>query len=191
MLLDPMESPYRVLGVRDGAPQEEVRSAYLQLVKRYHPDRYMDAELKEKANQRLIAINEAYDAISRHAETGSSVRQERSTSSSYRSSYSGQDAADLHRARSFLSQNNLQAARNSLFQMGVRNAEWYYLCGIVCLREGQPDKAADYLERASSMEPDNMEYRRASMAVRNNRNNFKKAPQKPRKKSFFSRLFKR
>lgn len=193
-----MENPYRVLGIRDGAPQEEVRAAYLQLVKRYHPDRYMDVEMKEKANKRLIAINEAYDAISRHAETGSSVRQEKPVRSSYQGSYSGQDAADFARTRSFLSQNNLQAARNSLFQIGARNAEWYYLCGIVYLREGQPDTAADYLARANRMEPENAEYRRASEAIQAKETNsaYMRArkhtrAKKKKHKGFFSRLFRR
>jgi len=183
-----MESPYTVLGIPDGAPQEEVRSAYLKLVKRYHPDRYMDADLKEKANQRLIAINEAYDAITRYAQTGSSVRKEEIRKESYRSSYSGQDAADLARARSFLSRNNLDAAKNSLYQMGVRNAEWYYLYGIVCLREGNPLRASEYLDRARSMEPENPEFQKASMAVRNRLANEKKQGRK-KKKGFFQRLF--
>ena len=33
-----MTNPYKVLGVNEGATNEEIRAAYLSLVKKYHPD---------------------------------------------------------------------------------------------------------------------------------------------------------
>ena len=56
-----MNNPYKVLGVNEGASQEEIRSAYLKLVKKYHPDKYTDSDLKELANEKLVEVNEAYD----------------------------------------------------------------------------------------------------------------------------------
>ena len=55
--------PYKVLGVSENATPEEIRAAYLALVKKYHPDRYKDNPLKELANEKLKEINEAYDII--------------------------------------------------------------------------------------------------------------------------------
>ena len=40
-LEEKMNNPYKVLGVNEGASQEEIRSAYLKLVKKYHPDKYL------------------------------------------------------------------------------------------------------------------------------------------------------
>ena len=54
-----MNNPYKVLGVNEGASQEEIRSAYLKLVKKYHPDKYTDSDLKELANEKLVEVNEA------------------------------------------------------------------------------------------------------------------------------------
>ncbi len=34
-----MTNPYKVLGVNEGASNEEIRAAYLSLVKKYHPDK--------------------------------------------------------------------------------------------------------------------------------------------------------
>ena len=49
-----MINPYKVLGVNEGASQEEIRAAYLKLVKKYHPDKYIDSDLKELANEKLV-----------------------------------------------------------------------------------------------------------------------------------------
>ena len=55
--------PYKVLGVSETASDEEVRSAYLKLVKQYHPDKYVNNPLADLATEKLKEINEAYDTI--------------------------------------------------------------------------------------------------------------------------------
>lgn len=60
-----MNNPYKVLGVNEGASQEEIRSAYLKLVKKYHPDKYTDSDLKELANEKLVEVNEAYEMLTK------------------------------------------------------------------------------------------------------------------------------
>jgi outer membrane protein assembly factor BamE (lipoprotein component of BamABCDE complex) len=51
-----------VLGVGPGATPGEIRSAYLDLVKVWHPDRFThDFKLRQKAQEKLKDINEAFD----------------------------------------------------------------------------------------------------------------------------------
>lgn len=54
-----------VLGLQGNVTQGEVRRAYLDLVKVWHPDRFAgDARLQAKAQAQLKAINAAYDLLS-------------------------------------------------------------------------------------------------------------------------------
>ena len=75
-------NPYEVLGVSESATDKEIRAAYLELVKKYHPDRYTDSPLHDLADEKMKEINEAYDTITK-------MRKEGSYSSGSSGSYSG------------------------------------------------------------------------------------------------------
>jgi hypothetical protein len=60
------EDPYMVLGVRIGASQYEIKAAYRELVKKYHPDRIpFDTSAAERAEmeEMMKKINEAYKVL--------------------------------------------------------------------------------------------------------------------------------
>ena len=72
-------NPYKVLGVSENASQEEIRTAYLELVKKYHPDKYTDNPLKELAGEKLKEINQAYELLTKKQTTTSSAGTSRTT----------------------------------------------------------------------------------------------------------------
>ena len=52
---------YEVLGVSKSASQEEIKKAYRELARKWHPDRNPD---DEQAEERFKEIQQAYDALS-------------------------------------------------------------------------------------------------------------------------------
>lgn len=163
-----MIDPYKVLGISSNSTQEEIRTAYLALVKKYHPDKYTDPDMKELANEKLKEINEAYDKLTKNpGRTASgSYNGQYSGAGGHGGSYSGPEAELFIRARSLINANNLDAAKTVLDAIQTRNAEWYYLYGIIYLRQGWYDKAREYLGRAYRMEPGNSEYAQAYNTLR-------------------------
>jgi molecular chaperone DnaJ len=168
-------NPYKVLGVSENASQEEIRTAYLELVKKYHPDKYSDNPLKELAGEKLKEINQAYEMLTkRQANGGTAYGPNYGAYGSYGggsyggtggTAYSGPFATEFARARSYINQNNLNAAREILDGVSVHNAAWNYLYGVIYLCQGWYEKAFACISRAYEAEPDNPEYRNAYVSL--------------------------
>lgn len=55
---------YEILELKPDASQEEIKQAYRDLVKVWHPDRFShDPRLQQKAQEKLKEINEAYEQL--------------------------------------------------------------------------------------------------------------------------------
>ena len=59
--------PYTVLGVERSAGQPDIRQAYLQMVRKYHPDRFatfeLPKEMTEYAAAMLVRVNLAHEHL--------------------------------------------------------------------------------------------------------------------------------
>ena len=70
-----MNDPYVTLGVPRTATKEEVKKAYRELARKYHPDNYVNNPLADLAQEKMKEINEAYDAIEKEMANGGSAYQ--------------------------------------------------------------------------------------------------------------------
>ena len=55
-----MNDPYQILNIPPTATDEEVKRAYRDLARKYHPDNYHDNPLADLAQEKMKEINEAY-----------------------------------------------------------------------------------------------------------------------------------
>lgn len=149
-----MKDPYSVLGVDKSATDEQIKNAYRELARKYHPDNYTDNPLSDLAGEKMKEINEAYDAIMNSRRGGS-----KSTGSSYQSSGS----TSFPEVRSLINQGRLEQAQEVLDGVPPqsRDAEWYFLNGTVLYRRGWFDQAYTSFATACRMDPANPEYRNA------------------------------
>lgn len=156
-----MKNPYEVLGLKQGASQEEIKKAYRELVKKYHPDRHTNNELKDLAQEKMREINEAYDTLTKNPSYSSSSAGGYSSSSSSSSNSSSSNSYIFQRVRQLINANNLQAAEAELSKISIKNAEWFYLRGVINMKKGWYSQAYDDISTASNMEPSSAEYRAA------------------------------
>lgn len=155
-----MKDPYEVLGVSRGASDEEIKKAYRELVRKYHPDNYANNPLADLAQEKMKEINEAYDAITKAGAGGQSYQSSYSSSSSYTGS-----TAQFAAIRTAINAGNLAFAEQQLMAVANRTAEWYFLMGSVYYRKGWMDEARRNYQTACSMEPGNLEFRQALSRV--------------------------
>ena len=150
-----MKDPYAVLGIDRNASDEEVKNAYRELARKYHPDRYSDNPLSDLAQEKMQEINQAYDEIMnsrrRHHRSGNAGENYNNPNSNF---------ADI---RSYITSGRIEEAQELLdgIPMERRDAEWYFLNGTVAYRRGHFDKAYTSYATATRMDPANPEYREA------------------------------
>lgn len=156
-----MNDPYSVLGVSPSASDDEVKKAYRELARKYHPDNYHDNPLADLASEKMKEINEAYDIITKSREQGGAY-QSQSRPNGYRQSYSGANYNSAYaQIRNLINANNLAQAETMLNNISSHDAEWHYLMGSVYWRKGWMDEAGRYFRTAATMDPTNIEYRNA------------------------------
>lgn len=147
-----MKDPYEVIGVRQGANKEEIKKAYREQAKKYHPDQYNNNPLKDLAEEKMRELNEAYDYLMSNSETSYTANNEYSSSDS---NYS------FNSIRINIQNGNIRAAEDALNNISSRNAEWNFLMGMVYLKKGWYNDADNCLQAACRLDPSNREYREA------------------------------
>ena len=158
-----MNDPYQTLGVSENASDEEIKKAYRDLARKYHPDNYHDNPLADLAQEKMKEINAAYEEINRRRSGGN-----RTSGSSYGGyqqqygQYQGRSSSSvLQQVRIAIQSGDLSRAEALLANYSDHNAEWNFLRGAVCYRRGWMDEAKRYYQTACQMDPGNPEYRQA------------------------------
>ena len=165
-----MNDPYKTLGVSPSASDEEIKTAYRNLARKYHPDVYAGTQMEDLASEKMKEINEAYDAIL-------NMRKNPGSNGTYSNSYGQGRQSYGNPYQQYYQQTNSQFADIRRLIMtgkiieaeevldGVpsdrRDAEWHFLKGSIFYKRGWLDEAFRHFQTAVTMNPGNMEYRSA------------------------------
>ena len=158
-----MTDPYEILGITKGATEDEINTAYRNLVKKYHPDKYVGNPLADLAAEKIREINAAYDSVMNDLKNSKSQNTSGTYNYSNASSYNsaGQNSFDFNEIRRLINEGKINEAQNLLNRSPIRDAEWHFLMGMVLKNKGWYDMAYQHLNRASQLDPSNAEYRQA------------------------------
>ena len=153
-----MTDPYVILGISRDATDEEIKTAYRNMARKYHPDNFSDDNpLKELAKEKMQAVNSAYDEIQRQRAEKSENKQE--------GAYS--EALGIYREiRIKINNGAFREAEKMLLSVSEydRVADWHFLYAICLKHRGRPLDAMRELEIACNMDPYNREYQQAKEA---------------------------
>lgn len=150
-----MADPYKVLQVSPAASDEEIKAAYYELVRKYHPDNYNGNPLSDLATEKMQEINEAYDRIVA-ARRSANGRQNGGCNA-------GQGTSQYADIRRLITSRRITEAEELLDGVpeSRRDAEWYFLKGTVQQFRGWLDDAYRNYAAACNMDPQNAEYKNA------------------------------
>jgi len=168
-----MNDPYKILGISSNASDEEVKKAYRELARKYHPDNYHDNPLSDLAQEKMKEVNEAYNSILRMREGGGSYKP------GGRSSGSSGGSPEGYQVRAAINSGDLSHAETLLRSFSVRNAEYNFLMGCLYYRKGWLDDALQFFQTAVNMDPGNMEYRQALASMNQGGNVYRPYGQGP------------
>ncbi|MBQ2951977.1 MAG: DnaJ domain-containing protein [Clostridia bacterium] len=150
-----MKTPFAVLGLDASATAEDVRNAYRQMVKTCHPDRFLDPVERAAAQEKMIALNLAYE------EALKLTASRRTVVENYTKELSQEEALTL--AAKMLRRESPESALRHLMRSTQRDGRWYAMQGTILMAMDQYETAHQSYREAVRHEPDNNEFRRGAL----------------------------
>lgn len=157
---------YKVLGLTEGASEEEIKAAYRALAQKYNPDNYEAGPLRDEAAAKMNELNEAFDTLMSAIRTGTKPNN---TAGAYEPD---PGAAANGRYRAIRQMINSGAVEQALMELnsiqgGANDAEWNFLVGSAYYYKGWVADALRYFQTACRLAPGNREYEAALRNLQN------------------------
>ena len=127
-----MTDPYKVLGISPNATDDEVKKAYKELSRKYHPDAYVNNPLANLAEDKFKEVQEAYTQIM-NSRAGGGSGYSQGYSGGYGSGQQGYSNSGYNSGSGQQGYNNGQYNRQSYQNYGTnygRNPNGYYGSGV-------------------------------------------------------------
>ena len=183
-----MRSPYDVLGVSPNASEEEIKKAYRNLSRKYHPDANVNNPNKDQAEERFKEVQQAYQMImdgkaNESAYGGAGNRYGGfggygdfggygsfggNTGNRSNTMYGDdKESSYLQAAFTYARNGDYQSALRVLQDIQNRSGRWYYISAIANQGVGNQATALEHIQIAMRMEPNNAEYQQFYTVLQN------------------------
>ncbi len=152
-----MIDPYKVLGISPSASNDEIKKAFRELSRKYHPDSYIDNPLAGLAEEKFKEVQEAYELIMKERERGGTYGGYQ-YGQGYGSGNAGDNSPELNDVYQHINARHYNEALHILSRVSYKNARWYYYSAVANAGIGNNIEALNHAQQAVSMEPANPEY---------------------------------
>lgn len=157
--------PYRVLGVDSGASDEDIKKAYRNLSRRYHPDANVNNPNREQAEEKFKEVQQAYEQIMKERSGEGFGTQDQGFGGYGFGGFGGferreesKEPIEFQAAYNYIRSGHYTEALHVLSEITDKNARWYYLSAMANSGAGNNIKALEHGRMAASMEPGSQQY---------------------------------
>ena len=160
-------NPYEVLGVSYDATEEEIKKAYKQLSRKYHPDANINNPNKDAYEEKFKEVQQAYKTImdqrqgkgqAAYAEDFWGFGGAGFGNQSQGAQSESQDQQYLRSALNYIQNGYYREGLNVLEQVKERKGQWYYYSAFANYNVGNNGIALEHAKIACSFEPNNYAY---------------------------------
>ena len=161
--------PYKVLGVSYNASDDEIKKAYRQLSRKYHPDANVGNPNQEQYEEKFKEVQQAYNLIMDQRQGKAQAQQGYGDDfwgfGSYTNAYGGQsqqtesqDEKYLRSALNYIQNGYYREGLNVLEQVQERRGPWFYYSAFANYKVGNNAIAIEHAKAACAFEPNNHHY---------------------------------
>ncbi len=162
--------PYKVLGVSYNASEDEIKKAYRNLSRKYHPDANVGKPNQKEYEEKFKEVQQAYNIIM-------DQKQGKNRAQGYAEDFWGfggqgfgsqgfagqrqnetKDSQYIRSAVNYIQNGYYREGLNVLEQVRDRDGQWYYYSALANYKVGNNAIALDHARAACALEPDNFYY---------------------------------
>ena len=149
---------FDILNLNENSTLEQVQSSYKNLVEFYTSQLENSESNADTINQKILEVNSAYDYL---------------INNFFSKSSSNARTLSLAQIRELINSDRLNEAKEHLWKIEDKKAEWHFLMGQLYQKEGWYDRSETHFKMACNLEPNNFEYNQAYRSFQDSNSQFR------------------